>query len=250
VAVAVADAVAAAAAAAAESVVDAVDAEVAAAALASGAVAEALPEAGVAAGASVSATVVGITTATAFGAVADAAAGCDEPAGSVEELAAEGSPDDESAVDFAASSFEAVDFVRERWGPSVLALLLASEDCPAGASWLFELFLADWSAAELSRGGLLSAAVDVSLDRRGAADCSCAMAAARSLAAAAAAALLSTSAAKLSFPADRSGVDRAGLGGAPWKDTFAAASDVTLTTGGLSRWNWTWDQQGPGHPKL
>jgi hypothetical protein len=74
---------------------------------------------------------VGIATATTFGAVTDAPAGA-EAAGSVEELAAEVSPEDELAVDFAASSFEAVDFVRERCGPSVLALLLASEDCPAG----------------------------------------------------------------------------------------------------------------------
>lgn len=91
-----------------------------------------LPDAGVAAGAPVSATVVGIATATTFGAVTDAPAGCAAAAGSVEELAAEVSPEDELAVDFAASSFEAVDFVRERCGPSVLALLLASEDCPAG----------------------------------------------------------------------------------------------------------------------
>jgi hypothetical protein len=80
---------------------------------------------------------------------------------------------------------------------------------------LFELFLADWSGAVLSRGGLLSEAVDASLDPRGGADCSCAIAVARVLAAAAAA-LLSTSDAKLSFPADWSGVDRAYLGGALW----------------------------------
>lgn len=41
---------------------------------------------------------------------------------------------------------------------------------------MFELFLADWLVAEVSRGGLLSAAVDASLDPRCVADCSCAMA--------------------------------------------------------------------------
>jgi hypothetical protein len=36
---------------------------------------------------------------------------------------------------------------------------------------------------------------------------------------------------------------------APWKDAFAAASDVTLNTGGLSQWDLRQDQQGPGHSK-
>jgi len=59
-------------------------------------------------------------------------------------------------------------------------------------------------------------------------------------------ALLSTSAAKLSFPADGSGLPALG-GGAPWKDTLDAGSVVTLDTGGLSRMYLARDQQGPGH---
>jgi hypothetical protein len=47
-------------------------------------------------------------------------------------------------------------------------------------------------------------------------------------------ALLSTSAAKLSFPDGWS--DRAGLGGGePWKDRLVADSDVELYTGGLAQ---------------
>jgi hypothetical protein len=58
-------------------------------------------------------------------------------------------------------------------------------------------------------------------------------------------ALLSTSAAKLSFPRDRSDLPDF-VGGAPWKDTLDAGSVVTLDTGGLSRMNVDRDQQGPG----
>jgi hypothetical protein len=29
---------------------------------------------------------------------------------------------------------------------------------------------------------------------------------------------------------------------------LAAASEVALNTGDLPQWNWTFDQQGPGHP--
>jgi hypothetical protein len=47
-------------------------------------------------------------------------------------------------------------------------------------------------------------------------------------------ALLSTSAAKLSFPGDGSDLPDFG-GGAPWKDRLDAGSVVTLDTGGLSR---------------
>jgi hypothetical protein len=47
--------------------------------------------------------------------------------------------------------------------------------------------------------------------------------------------LLSTSEAKMSFPDGWS--YRAGLCAAPWKDAFAAASDVALNTGGLSQWD-------------
>jgi len=81
----------------------------------------------------------------------------------------------------------------------------------------------------LSRDRLLSAVADASSERRCADDCSCA----RSLPAATAA-LLSTSAAKLSFPGNWSG--RAGFGGgATGMGALAAASDVKLYTGGLSQ---------------
>jgi hypothetical protein len=59
-------------------------------------------------------------------------------------------------------------------------------------------------------------------------------------------ALLSTSAAKLSFPRGRSDLPDF-VGGAPWKETLDAGSVVTLDTGGLSRMNVAGDQQGPGH---
>jgi hypothetical protein len=49
-----------------------------------------------------------------------------------------------------------------------------------------------------------------------------------------AAMLLSTSAAKLPGPEDRSSL--AGFGRTSWNDTLEAVSDVTLNTGGLSRW--------------
>jgi hypothetical protein len=39
----------------------------------------------------------------------------------------------------------------------------------------------------------------------------------------------------MSFPGGWS--YRAGLCVAPWKDAFAAASDVALNTGGLSQWD-------------
>jgi hypothetical protein len=61
-------------------------------------------------------------------------------------------------------------------------------------------------------------------------------------------ALLSTSAAKLSFPGDWS--DLPALGGGAWKDTLGAGSVVTLNTGGLSRMDLARDQQGPGHPEF
>lgn len=46
--------------------------------------------------------------------------------------------------------------------------------------------------------------------------------------------LLSTSAPKIPFPGLE--LDLAARGGALWKGTFVAASDVTLYTGGLSQW--------------
>jgi hypothetical protein len=70
-----------------------------------------------------------------------------------------------------------------------------------------ESALAVWSAAEVSRDRLMSAAADVSSERRCGADGS----GARPLLLVSAVALLSTSAAKLSFPVGWS--DRAGLGG-------------------------------------
>jgi hypothetical protein len=59
--------------------------------------------------------------------------------------------------------------------------------------------------------------------------------------------LLSTSAAKLSFPGGWS--DFAGFWGATGKATLVAASVVTLNTGGLSGMELALDQQGPGHPE-
>ena len=63
-----------------------------------------------------------------------------------------------------------------------------------------------------------------------------------------AAVLLSTSAAKLSFPADGSESGRADLAAAVWKDAFADTSDVTLTTGDPRAELSATIQQGPGHP--
>jgi hypothetical protein len=88
----------------------------------------------------------------------------------------------------------------------------------------------------------------VSSPRRGCAGGGCVVVGARSFPASAGV-LLSTIASKLSPRAESEPAsDLAGLCGAPWKDTFDAASDVTLYTGGLYSWNWTRDQQGPGHP--
>jgi hypothetical protein len=87
-------------------------AAMAAAAIANGAVA--LPEVGGgvgAAGVTVTATVTGIAVAMAL--VTVAASCCAEAVGPVEEPAAEVSPEDDVAFDFAASDFELPDFTRE-----------------------------------------------------------------------------------------------------------------------------------------
>jgi hypothetical protein len=60
--------------------------------------------------------------------------------------------------------------------------------------------------------------------------------------------LLSTSAAKLSFPADGPESGRADLTAAFWKDAFADTSDVTLTTGDPRAELSATIQQGPGQP--
>ena len=62
-----------------------------------------------------------------------------------------------------------------------------------------------------------------------------------------AAVLLSTSAAKLSFPAGGSESGRADFAAAFWKDAFANTSDVTLTTGDPRAELSATFQQGPGH---
>jgi hypothetical protein len=104
-------------------------AAMAAAAIASGAVAlpevGALPEVAGAAGASVTGTVTGIAVAMAF--VTVAAFCCVEAVGSVEEPAAEVSPDDDFAVDFAVSDFELPDFAWECGAGLALVSELASE---------------------------------------------------------------------------------------------------------------------------
>jgi hypothetical protein len=192
-------------------------AAIAAAAIASGAVA--LPDDGEAAGTIVDAIATGITTATGVGVVAagpSCCAGLAGLAGLALESAAGLSLEDGFAVDFVSSVFEVSDFALERWVPSAFvfafafafasALASASERCLA-ALRSPESALAVWSAAEVSRDRLMSAAADVSSERRCGADGS----GARPLLLVSAVALLSTSAAKLSFPGDWS--DRAGLGG-------------------------------------
>jgi hypothetical protein len=122
--------------------------------------------------------------------------------------------EDGFAVDFASSAFEAPDFVRERWAVSASVLALASASASearlAAASRSSESFLAARSLAALFRDRRSSAAAEeASSERRCEAACACA----RSLPASAGV-LLSTSAAKSSFPGD--GSDLADFcGGAP-----------------------------------
>lgn len=185
-------------------------AAIAAAAIASGAVA--LPDDGEAAGTIVDAMVTGITTATGVGVVAAGPSCCAGLAGLGLASVAGLSLEDAFAVDFVSSAFEVPDFALERWAPSAfalasaLALVSASERCLAVLRSP-ESALAVWSAAEVSRDRLMSAAADVSSERRCGADGS----GARALLPVSAVALLSTSAAKLSFPGGCS--VRAGLGG-------------------------------------
>ncbi|HXL28469.1 MAG TPA: hypothetical protein VN968_04155 [Bradyrhizobium sp.] len=179
--------------------VAAVLAAMAAAAIASGAVA--LPDDGEAAGTIVDAMATGITTATGVGVVAAGPSCCAGLAGLALASVAGLSLEDGFAVDFVSSVFEVSDFALERWAPSAfalasaLALASASERCLA-ALRSPESAPAVWSAAEVSRDRLMSAVVDVSSERRCGADGS----GARPLLLVSAVALLSTSAAKLSFP--------------------------------------------------
>jgi hypothetical protein len=222
--VAVAVASAAAAAAASESALVCVDdaveaaaaelAAMAAAAIASGAVA--LPEvvAGVGAGVPVSATGTGIATAMAFMVIGVDAFCCVDAAASVEESVPELSLDDDLMFDFPLSVLEGPDVEEAGGGPSALEFELALEGCPLLASWLFELLLAGgWLAAcepllllllLCGGGGVLSL---------GRCHTDCASEAEPSLLAETV--LLSTSDAKMSFPCDGSGSDRADFGGAP-----------------------------------
>ena len=94
------------------------------------------------------------------------------------------------------------------------------------------------SAARRRRDRRSSAATEASSERRCAVERSCARSADVSVGA-----LLSTRAAKLSFPGD--GADLGG--GGAWKDRLVG-SDVTLNTGGLSIFHLSYRQQGPGHP--
>src|ERR1700738_2863297 len=92
--------------------------------------------------------------------------------------------------------------------------------------------------AALLRERLSSAATEASSERRCAVERSCARSADVSVGA-----LLSTRAAKLSFPGDGAALG----GGGAWKDRVGG-SDVTLNTGGLSIFHLSYRQQGPGHP--
>ena len=153
---------------------------------------------------------------------------------------------------FEASGFDASDFDLERRVLSVLSSALASSRAAAAAasrsseSLRVSLRAALSDAAVLSRdrlsgGGGSSArrgagagALDASWERL-------------SLLPLLAAALLSTRAAKLSFPFDGSESDRADLAGVPRKDWFADTSDVTLTTCDPRNEPRLYLEQGPGH---
>ena len=98
------------------------------------------------------------------------------------------------------------------------------------------------NAAALSRSRERLPDACASSERRGAGAWSCARLSLRL-----AAVLLSTNAAKLSFPAGGSESGRADFASAFWKDAFADTSDVTLTTGDPRAELWATLQQGPGH---
>ena len=189
-------------------------AAMAAAAIASGAVA--LPEvvAGVGAGVPVSTTGTGIATAMAFMVIGVDGFCCVDAVASVEESVPEVSLDDDLVLEFPLSVFEGPEVEEASGGAFALELELAFESCPLVAFWLFELLLADGSLAACDPllllllfgggGGLLSL---------GRCHTDCASEAEPSLLAEAV--LLSTSDAKMSFPCDGSGSDRADLDGAP-----------------------------------
>jgi hypothetical protein len=200
----------AAAVAAAVAVADML-AAMAAAAIANGAVAlpEVGGEVGGAAGVSVTAMVTGIAVAMAVATVA--AFCCADAVASVEEPAAEVSPDDDFAVDLPASDFELPDIALEVWGASALVSELAPEGGAAGgaeAFWLVESLLAGGAAAPFCDPPLFAAAGALSES-----DCQagCGGAAAAELFASPAV-LLSSSAPKISFPELES--DLAARGGA------------------------------------
>jgi len=205
-------------------------AAMAAAAIANGAVA--VPEvggAGGAAAASVTATVMGIAVAMAF--IAVAAACCAEAAASVEEPLAEVSPDDDFAADFAVSDFELPDFAWDGGAALALVPAFALVGGAAEAFWLVESLLTDGAAAAPFCDPPLFAAGGALSERDCEAGCGGAVAAELL---ASLLVLLSTSAPKIPLPELAS--DLAARGGALWKGTFVAASDVTLYTGGLSQW--------------
>jgi len=228
-------------------------AAIAAAAIASGAVA--LPEAGVAAGVLVATVVTGITTATGVGVATDNPACWARMVGSTAGV----SPVVEVAPDFVVPDFAASAFFPDGCVPSVLAvplalpplalLPLASEVCPELLLPLLGSLLFGGLAAALFAGPeWLSAAGGGALSERlGAAGgcCGCAVEAALLLSEAV---LLSTNAAKMSFPGAWSA--RAERCAAPWKDTFAATSELTLTTGRPLTMELDSSEQGPGHPFL
>jgi hypothetical protein len=188
-------------------------AAMAAAAIASGAVA--LPDAGIAAGTPVSATGAGIATATAFGVVTADAACSTEAARSVEarpveatsgeEWIVEVSPEDGFAFDFAEPAFEAPDFAPGCATALAMTSGVSSEDCLAVPLRSSAVLPAVWSDAAALRDPLLSEVAGASPERRCGTGCSGAVEAVRSLPVSIAV-LLSTSAPKLSFPCDGSGL--------------------------------------------
>jgi hypothetical protein len=187
------------------------------------------------AGAAAMATATAIGAATASGVVA---AGASFVAGSSRSAAgfvAGVSSEAGLSLDLAAALFELPDFDPD--GSTVSSRASASERCPAAAR-SSESLRAARSAAALLRDRLSSAATEASSERRCAVERSCARSADVSVGA-----LLSTRAAKLSFPGD--GADLGG--GGAWKDRLVG-SDVTLNSGGLSIFHLSYRQQGPGHP--